>query len=108
MIDNIKYDQNGLVPAVIQDQTTGAVLMLGYMNRESLQLTLQTGKTWYWSRSRNKLWNKGESSGHFQLVKGLWYDCDADTLLVKVDQIGVVCHTGHDSCFFNEIPITIK
>lgn len=92
-----------LIPAIIQEESTGEVLMLGYMNKESLKLTLETGKTWFWSRSRQKLWNKGETSGHFQYVKHIAGDCDDDTLLIQVEQIGPACHTGHKSCFFQEI-----
>lgn len=92
-----------LIPAIIQEESTGEVLMLGYMNKESLQLTLETGKTWFWSRSRQKLWNKGETSGHFQYVKHISGDCDDDTLLIQVEQIGPACHTGHKSCFFQTI-----
>ncbi|MGI6665412.1 MAG: phosphoribosyl-AMP cyclohydrolase [Christensenellaceae bacterium] len=89
-----------LIPAVVQD-TAGVVLMLAYMNEESLTLTLKTGYTWFYSRSRQQLWNKGESSGHLQEVQDIWYDCDADTLLVTVKQTGVACHTGAYSCFHN-------
>lgn len=92
-----------LIPAIIQEESTGEVLMLGYMNKESLKLTLQTGKTWFWSRSRQKLWNKGETSGHFQYVKHIVGDCDDDTLLIQVEQMGPACHTGHKSCFFQTI-----
>jgi phosphoribosyl-ATP pyrophosphohydrolase/phosphoribosyl-AMP cyclohydrolase len=102
---DIKFNADGLVPAIVQEQSTKEVLMLAYMNQEALEQTLATGKTWFWSRSRQKLWNKGETSGHFQQVLGLSYDCDADTLLVQVDQLGVACHTGAKSCFFNEIPL---
>lgn len=102
---DIKYNADGLVPAIIQEQSTKEVLMMAYMNQEALEQTLATGKTWFWSRSRQKLWNKGETSGHFQQVLGLSYDCDADTLLIQVDQLGVACHTGAKSCFFNEIPL---
>jgi phosphoribosyl-ATP pyrophosphohydrolase/phosphoribosyl-AMP cyclohydrolase len=96
---NIKYDQRGLVPAVIQDAASGTVLMLAYMNAESLQKTLDTGVTWFYSRSRQALWQKGETSGHVQQVKEIYYDCDGDTLLVKVAQSGVACHEGTFSCF---------
>lgn len=101
-IDDVKF-KDGLVPAVIQDYLNGEVLMVGYMNAESLQRTMDSGKTWFWSRSRNKYWNKGESSGHFQFVKSIHLDCDGDTLLVKVEQVGPACHTGNQSCFFNEM-----
>ncbi len=102
-IDEIKYDDRGLVPAIVQEQTTGQVLMLAYMNRESLAKTLETGRTWFYSRSRQELWPKGETSGHIQNVKKVLYDCDADTLLVQVEQVGVACHTGELSCFYREL-----
>jgi phosphoribosyl-AMP cyclohydrolase len=92
---------NGLVPAVVQDYETGEVLMVAYMNRESWQKTLETGKAHFWSRSRNSLWLKGETSGNFQIVREVRIDCDEDTVLLKVDQIGgAACHTGHRSCFY--------
>lgn len=100
---NVKFDESGLVPAVVQDYKTGKVLMLAYMNEESLKLTIKTGKTWFYSRSRDKLWNKGETSGNFQYVKEINLDCDGDAILIKVDQVGNACHTGNRSCFFNEI-----
>lgn len=91
---------DGLIPVVIQDDSTNQVLMLGYMNRKSWEETLKTGKATFWSRSRKKLWLKGETSGHFQEVREIWLDCDGDTLLIKVDQIGgAACHTGFQSCF---------
>lgn len=93
----------GLVPAVIQDYNTKEVLMLAYMNEESYRKTIETGKTWFYSRSRLKLWNKGETSGHFQYVKKLYIDCDKDTILILVEQVGPACHTGNRSCFFTEI-----
>lgn len=93
----------GLVPAIVQDYTSGHVLMLAYMNEESLKRTMSTGTTWFFSRSRNKLWNKGETSGHFQYVKSISIDCDGDTILIKVKQVGVACHTGSESCFYREI-----
>ena len=90
----------GLIPVVIQEASTNQVLMLGYMNRKSWEETLKTGKVTFWSRSRKKLWLKGETSGHFQEVREIWLDCDGDTLLIKVDQIGgAACHTGFQSCF---------
>lgn len=92
-----------LIPAIIQEEKTGEVLMLAYMNRESLAKTLETGYTWFWSRSRQELWNKGATSGHTQKVISIQGDCDDDTLLVKVEQIGPACHTGSKSCFFNEV-----
>ena len=96
--------QGGLIPAIIQDYKTGVVLMLGYMNREAWLKTLESGNATFWSRSRNKLWIKGESSGHVQLVKGIYLDCDSDTVLLKVEQVGgAACHTGYQSCFYREI-----
>ena len=97
-ISMVKFDEKGLVPAVVQEEN-GQVLMLAYMNEESLQKTLQTGYTWFFSRSRQKLWQKGETSGNVQKVKEISYDCDGDTLLVRVHQTGVACHTGSYSCF---------
>jgi len=94
---------NGLLPAIVQDYKTGKILMLAYMNEESLEKTMTTGTTWFWSRSRNKFWNKGESSGHFQYVKSIKIDCDGDTILLEVEQIEVACHTGNESCFYREI-----
>ena len=99
MFERIKFDQQGLVPAIIQDASNGTVLMLAYMNQESLTKTLETGTTWFYSRSRQELWNKGATSGHVQTVKELLYDCDGDTLLVKVEQTGAACHEGTYSCF---------
>lgn len=99
----IKFDENGLVPAIAQDVGSGEVLMLAYMNEEAFRLTEETGIAHYYSRSRKKLWKKGESSGNIQEVKGIYYDCDGDSILLKVNQVGVACHTGEYSCFFNEI-----
>jgi phosphoribosyl-AMP cyclohydrolase len=98
--DNLKYDEKGLIPAVIQDWKTGEVLMVAYMNAVSLKRTVDSGLTWFWSRSRQKFWQKGETSGNIQRVKEILYDCDQDTLLVKVEQTGPACHTGERSCFF--------
>ena len=92
-----------LVPAIVQEKDTGEVLMLAYMNRESLQKTLETGYTWFWSRSRQELWNKGATSGHYQRVTEICADCDDDTLLITVEQTGAACHTGRHSCFFKKI-----
>ncbi|MFU0801443.1 MAG: bifunctional phosphoribosyl-AMP cyclohydrolase/phosphoribosyl-ATP diphosphatase HisIE [Xylanivirga thermophila] len=97
---NIKFNEKGFLPAIIQDIGTNNVLMLAYMNKESLDNTIQTGKTWFWSRSRQKLWMKGETSGHVQHVKEIYLDCDSDTLLIKVKQAGAACHTGNTSCFY--------
>lgn len=95
----IRYDSRGLVPCVVQEWTTGEVLMLAYMNAESVRRTLETGTTWFFSRSRNEYWNKGATSGHFQKVRELRYDCDGDTLLAIVEQTGGACHTGDFTCF---------
>lgn len=104
MIDVEKYfKKSELIPAVIQEESTGEVLMLAYMNRESLQKTLETGYTWFWSRSRQELWNKGATSGHLQRITDIKGDCDDDTLLIKVVQTGASCHTGNHTCFFNDI-----
>ena len=100
---HVKFDEQGLVPCVVQQAGTGEVLMVAWMSEESLRLTLETGTTWFWSRSRQELWNKGATSGNMQQVRRLLVDCDADTLLVEVDSPGPACHTGHRSCFFREI-----
>lgn len=97
------FKKGELVPAIVQENATGEVLMLAYMNKESLEKTLETGYTWFFSRSRQKLWNKGETSGHVQKVVSICGDCDDDTLLIKVEQTGPACHTGSKSCFFNKI-----
>lgn len=102
-IDSLKYDEKGLIPAIIQDYSNKEVLMLGYMNEESLRLTLETKRTWFFSRSRQKLWNKGETSGNFHAVKGIKYDCDQDTLLISVKPMGPTCHTGENSCFYSTL-----
>ena len=104
ILDLERFFQKGeLIPAVVQEQSTGEVLMLAYMTRESLRLTLETGYTWFYSRSRQELWNKGATSGHLQKVLSLYGDCDDDTLLVMVEQTGPACHTGAHSCFFHRI-----
>lgn len=97
------FEKAELIPAIIQDANDNEVLMLAYMNRESMQKTLETGYTWFFSRSRQKLWNKGESSGHVQKVISISGDCDSDTLLIKVEQTGPACHTGSRSCFFDKV-----
>jgi phosphoribosyl-AMP cyclohydrolase len=101
--DHLKYDAQGLIPAIIQEHSTGRVLMMAWMNRASLETTIATGKTHFWSRSRQKFWMKGESSGHTQTVKDIALDCDGDTLLIQVEQIGAACHEGYRSCFFRSI-----
>ncbi|CAG7650339.1 bifunctional phosphoribosyl-AMP cyclohydrolase/phosphoribosyl-ATP diphosphatase HisIE [Paenibacillus allorhizosphaerae] len=99
----LRFDAQGLVPTVVQDAASKEVLMLAYMNEESLKRTVESGETWFWSRSRGELWHKGATSGHIQKVKALRYDCDGDTLLVSVDQTGPACHTGSYSCFTNDV-----
>lgn len=103
MKDEIKYDSYGLVPAIVQDAETKEVLMLAYMNAESLRLTIETGETWFWSRSRSELWHKGATSGNIQTVVEIRVDCDADTLLVMVNPAGAACHTGERSCFYRTV-----
>ncbi|MCX7841915.1 MAG: bifunctional phosphoribosyl-AMP cyclohydrolase/phosphoribosyl-ATP diphosphatase HisIE [Clostridia bacterium] len=107
MLDNIlkevKFDDKGLVPVITQDARTDEVLMMAYANKEAVEKTLETGKVHYWSRSRSKLWLKGETSGHFQHVKSIALDCDGDTLLIKAEQKGAACHTGHHSCFYRKL-----
>ncbi|PZD72101.1 Phosphoribosyl-AMP cyclohydrolase [Acaryochloris thomasi RCC1774] len=99
-LDKIRYDDRGLVPAIVQDYLDGTVLMMAWMNRESLQKMLETQRTWFWSRSRQELWPKGATSGHVQNVQSIRYDCDSDTLLVTVEQVGdIACHKGERSCF---------
>lgn len=103
-LDSIKWDADGLVPAIAQETGTGTILMMAWMNRESLALTRQTGHAVYWSRSRRKLWHKGEESGHQQVVKALRIDCDADVVLMEVEQKGgIACHTGRHNCFYREL-----
>lgn len=102
-LKNLKFNKQGLIPAIIQDYKTGEVLMLAYMNKESLKRTLKLGKTCFWSRSRKEYWIKGLTSGYYQYVKSIAYDCDEDALVIKVRQIGVACHTGNRSCFYRKI-----
>mgnify|MGYP002763103210 FL=1 len=97
------FAKGELIPAVVQEASTGQVLMLAYMNQESLKRTLESGYTWFWSRSRQELWNKGATSGHLQKVVAMFSDCDNDTLLVQVKQTGAACHTGHHSCFYTKM-----
>lgn len=102
---NFSKDANGLIPAIAQDHQTGEVLMLAYINAESWQVTLDTGCATYWSRSRQQLWKKGETSGHVQKVKEILVDCDADTVIFKVEQVGgIACHTGQRTCFYQKVP----
>jgi phosphoribosyl-AMP cyclohydrolase len=102
LLNILKFDSNGLIPTIIQDHKTQQVLMMAWMNRDSLAKTIETRKTHFFSRSRNKLWLKGESSGHVQHVKSIATDCDADVLLIGVEQVGAACHEGYQSCFFRE------
>ena len=97
------FEKNELIPAVIQDASDSRVLMLAYMNRESLALTIREGRTWFWSRSRKCLWEKGATLGHFQTVREIYYDCEDNSLLIKVDQTGVPCHTGEATCFYRRL-----
>ncbi len=102
-IDDLKFNSDGLIPAIVQEQSTGRVLMMAWMNRASLEKTIELGKTVFWSRSRQKYWIKGESSGHTQAVKDIAFDCDGDTVLVQVEQVGAACHEGYKSCFFRSV-----
>ena len=106
LLNEIKYDANGLVPAIVQDAHTNEVLMLAYMNAESLRLTVETGETWFWSRSRSELWHKGATSGNIQKVVEIKVDCDADTLLIRVQPAGPACHTGERTCFYRSLEKT--
>jgi phosphoribosyl-AMP cyclohydrolase len=107
-LECLKFDDRGLIPAIAQDAGDGTVLMMAWMNRESIERTLATGEAHYWSRSRQELWHKGATSGHIQRVKGLAYDCDGDTILMQIEQVGdVACHTGARSCFFTAVPTSI-
>lgn len=100
LADELKYDEKGLIPVIAQDYETKQVLMLAYANQEAVEKTLAEGTVYYYSRSRQELWHKGDTSGHFQLVKEIYYDCDMDALLILVDQIGAACHTGKRTCFY--------
>ncbi|MDB9446727.1 phosphoribosyl-AMP cyclohydrolase [Anabaena sp. CS-542/02] len=107
VISELQFNSQGLIPAIAQDYKDGTVLMMAWMNQESLEKTLATGEAHYWSRSRSQLWHKGATSGHIQKVKEFLYDCDGDTILIKVEQIGdIACHTGARSCFFNSVQMT--
>lgn len=102
-VASVSFNEDGLVPAIAQSAATGDVLMMAWMNRETLERTLATGEVTYWSRSRGQVWRKGETSGHTQRLIEAWIDCDGDTLLLKVDQIGAACHTGAPSCFYRKV-----
>ena len=101
--EKLKFTSDGLIPAIVQEQSTGRVLMMAWMNRASLEKTIETGRTHFWSRSRQKFWMKGEESGHTQIVKDVAFDCDGDTLLIQVEQNGAACHEGYKSCFFRSV-----
>jgi phosphoribosyl-AMP cyclohydrolase len=101
--EKLKFNSDGLIPAIIQDQATGRVLMMAWMNRASLETTISTRKTHFWSRSRQKFWMKGETSGNVQVVKDVAFDCDGDTVLIQVEQSGAACHEGYRSCFFRSV-----
>lgn len=103
LISRIRFDESGLVPAIVQDFKTGEVLMLAYMNSQALLMTLESGKAHFWSRSRNRIWMKGERSGHVQEVKEIRVDCDEDAILLKVHQVGAACHKGYRSCFYRKL-----
>ncbi len=103
LVDNLKFNEKGLIPAVVQDADTGEVLMLGYMNEESIHRTLSSGEVWFYSRSRQELWHKGETSGNRIMVKSVLKDCDSDTILVLAHPTGPVCHTGNKTCFFQQL-----
>jgi len=107
-LKSLKFDKSGLIPAIIQDYKTGQVLMLAYMNKQSLLRSIKLGKTCFWSRSRKEYWIKGETSGNYQFIKSIQYDCDMDAFLIKVRQVGVACHTGNKSCFYRKIAIGQK
>jgi phosphoribosyl-AMP cyclohydrolase len=106
--ENLRFDKDGLIPAIIQEQKTGRVVMMAWMNRASLEKTVETGQTHFWSRSRQKFWMKGETSGHTQKVKDIAFDCDGDTLLIQVEQNGAACHEGYHSCFFRSVDCDCK
>ncbi len=105
IIEKLKFDKDGLIPAIIQDHKSGLVLMMAYMNKESIKKTISTGKTTFWSRSRQKLWTKGEESSHYQYVKKINIDCDEDCLLIQVEQVEAACHTNNYSCFYRKYDI---
>lgn len=102
-LDSLKYDENGLIPGVVQDAENGDVLMVAYMNRDAVRETLTSGRACFWSRSRQKFWIKGETSGNIQKVKSVYVDCDKDCFVIKVDQTGAACHEGYRSCFFRKV-----
>ena len=103
LLEKVSFNKEGLLPVIVQNINGGEVLMMAWMDKEALKKTITSGKAYFWSRSRKKLWLKGESSGHYQLVREMWIDCDEDTLLIKVEQIKAACHKGYKSCFFRKI-----
>ena len=103
MVDDIKFNEKGLIPAIVQDSDSGEVLMLGYMNQEAIDKTVSGEDVWFYSRSRQEMWHKGATSGNYLKVMGVWLDCDSDTILVKARSVGPVCHTGNQTCFFQEL-----
>ena len=103
LLEKVSFNKEGLLPVIVQDVNTGEVFMMAWMDKEALKKTITSGKAYFWSRSRKKLWLKGESSGHYQLVREILIDCDEDTLLIKVEQIKAACHKGYRSCFFRKI-----
>ena len=103
LLEKVSFNNEGLLPVIVQDINRGEALMMAWMDKEALRKTITSGKVYFWSRSRKKLWLKGESSGHYQLVREMWIDCDEDTLLIKVKQIKAACHKGYKSCFFRKI-----
>lgn len=107
-IDHLKFNEAGLMPAIVQDAASGQVLMLAWVNEESLRRTLESRETWFWSRSRQELWHKGATSGNIQKVREIYYDCDGDTLLMRVEPAGPACHTGEVSCFFRKIVLLTR
>lgn len=102
-LEKLKFNADGLIPAIIQEQSSGRVLMMAWMNKEAIQRSIELGKTVFWSRSRQKYWVKGETSGHVQVIKDVAFDCDGDTLLFQVEQTGAACHEGYKSCFFRSV-----
>ena len=108
MLTDVRFDERGLIPAVVQDATTLEVLMVAYMNAEALRMTVETGEAHFWSRSRRSMWHKGATSGSVQRVREIRYDCDGDTLLLLVDPAGPACHTGEVSCFYRTLPVDLR
>jgi len=108
LLAELRFNDDGLIPVIVQDAAGGQVLMMAWANRKSLRLMLQTGETWFWSRSRQELWHKGATSGNTQKVRGLYYDCDGDTLLAQVEPAGPACHTGNVTCFYRQFELSVE